>query len=152
MTSSWRCFMLLWFKNTKVVKLNIGYHLSKFQISWLSGSNFMEGGGTSPPVLQRDKKPSTYYGTKTLVRYIQVILAGTLTGVHGNIRCKVLAALSAVKYLIVTWAGTHLIEGCNWRKLVLVIYLLNEVHIDEVSKVCNRIKFGRHCKDENTMI
>ena len=21
------------------------------------------------------------------------------------------------------------------------------VHIDEVSKVCNRIKFGRHCKD-----
>ena len=23
-------------------KLNIGYHLSKFQISWLFGSNFME--------------------------------------------------------------------------------------------------------------
>ena len=27
----------------------------------------------------------------------QVILAGTLTGVQGEIRCKILAALSAVK-------------------------------------------------------
>ena len=43
----------------------------------------------------------------------QVILAGTLTGVQGNIRCKVLAALSTVKYLLVTCAGTGLIEGCN---------------------------------------
>ena len=29
----------------------------------------------------------------------QVILAGTLTEVQGGIRCKVLAALSTVKYL-----------------------------------------------------
>ena len=35
--------MLLGFKNlTNFVKLYIGYHSSKFQISWLSGSNFME--------------------------------------------------------------------------------------------------------------
>ena len=34
--------------------------------------------------------------------YSQVILEGTLTGVQGNIRCKVLAALSTVKYLLVT--------------------------------------------------
>ena len=31
------------------------------------------------------------------VSLVQVILAGTLTGVQGNIRCKVLAALSTVK-------------------------------------------------------
>ena len=30
---------------------------------------------------------------------VQVILAGTLTGVQGDIRCKVLAALSTAKYL-----------------------------------------------------
>ena len=42
-----------------------------------------------------------------------MILAGTLTGVQGDIQCKVLAALSTVKYLLVTWAGTGLIEGCN---------------------------------------
>ena len=30
------------FENLKFVKLNIGYHPCKFQISWLSGSNFME--------------------------------------------------------------------------------------------------------------
>ena len=35
-------------------------------------------------------------------RPIEVILAGTLTRVQGNIRCKVLAALSKVKYLLVT--------------------------------------------------
>ena len=51
-----------------------------------------------------------------------VMLAGTLTGVQGDIRCKVLAALSTVKYLFITWAGTGLIEGCNWRKLILFIY------------------------------
>ena len=32
----------------------------------------------------------------------QVILAGTLTGVQGDIRYKVLAAFSTVKYLLVT--------------------------------------------------
>ena len=32
----------------------------------------------------------------------QVILAGTLTGVQGDIRRKVLVALSIVKYLLVT--------------------------------------------------
>ena len=74
--SSWRHFKLLGFENLKFVKLNIGYHLSKFQISWLSGSNFMEvsvwpqktalwrhyfvEGVDPPPVLQRDKKPSAY--------------------------------------------------------------------------------------------
>ena len=30
------------FKISNLVKLNIGYHPSKFQIPWLSGSNFME--------------------------------------------------------------------------------------------------------------
>ena len=29
-------------KNLKFMKLFINYHLSKFQIFWLSGSNFME--------------------------------------------------------------------------------------------------------------
>ena len=33
---------------------------------------------------------------------LQVILAGTLTGVQGDIRCKVLAVFSTVKYLLVT--------------------------------------------------
>ena len=33
---------MLVFENLSFVKLNIGYHLSKLQISWLSGSNFME--------------------------------------------------------------------------------------------------------------
>ena len=42
LTSSWRPFMLLGFENLNFVKLNIGYHSFKFQISWLSGSNFME--------------------------------------------------------------------------------------------------------------
>ena len=43
MTSSWRYFMLLGFENLKFCKTEYtGYHLSKFQISWLSGSNFME--------------------------------------------------------------------------------------------------------------
>ena len=42
-----------------------------------------------------------------------MILAGTLTGVQGDIRCKVLAALCTVKYLLVTQAGAGLIEGCN---------------------------------------
>ena len=32
----------------------------------------------------------------------QVILAGTLTRVQGDIRCKVLAAISTVQYLLVT--------------------------------------------------
>ena len=44
---------------------------------------------------------------KTLI-YHQVILAGTLTGVKGDIRCKVLAALSR--------SETGLIEGCNRKK------------------------------------
>ena len=30
-------------------KHDIGYQLSKFQCSRMSGSNFMEGGGTQPP-------------------------------------------------------------------------------------------------------
>ena len=34
--------MLLEFENLKFVKLNIGYHFSTFQASWLSGSDFME--------------------------------------------------------------------------------------------------------------
>ena len=39
---------------------------------------------------------------KFILNYFQVILAGALTGVQGDIRCKVLAALSTVKYLLVT--------------------------------------------------
>ena len=35
--------------------------------------------------------------TNQLNPVLQVILAGTLTGVQGHIRCKVLAALSTVK-------------------------------------------------------
>ena len=34
--------MLLEFENLKFVKLDIGYHPCKFQITWLSESNFME--------------------------------------------------------------------------------------------------------------
>ena len=34
-----------------------------------------------------------------IYNHCQVTLAGTLTGVHGDIRCKVLAALSTVKEL-----------------------------------------------------
>ena len=34
--------ILLELENLKLVKLNIGYQPSKFQMSWLSGSNFME--------------------------------------------------------------------------------------------------------------
>ena len=34
--------MLLGFESPKFVKLCIDYHPSKFQISWLSESNFME--------------------------------------------------------------------------------------------------------------
>ena len=41
-TQWWRHFMLLGFYNLSFLKLYIDYHLSKFQISWLSGSNFME--------------------------------------------------------------------------------------------------------------
>ena len=33
--------MLLGFENPKFMKVNISYHPSKFQISWLSGSKFM---------------------------------------------------------------------------------------------------------------
>ena len=38
------------------VEHNIGYHPSKFQFPRMSGSNFMDGGGKDPPVLQQDKK------------------------------------------------------------------------------------------------
>ena len=34
--------MFLGFENLNFVKQDIGYHVAKFQISWLSGSNFME--------------------------------------------------------------------------------------------------------------
>ena len=43
MTSSWRHFMLLELENPKFCKIEYRlYHPSKFHISWLSGSNFME--------------------------------------------------------------------------------------------------------------
>ena len=32
-----------------------------------------------------------------------------------------------VKYLLVTWAGTGLLEGCNWRKLLSSCYLFIEM-------------------------
>ena len=44
--------------------------------------------------------------------------------VQGDIRCKVLAALFTVRYLLLSWAWIGLIEGCDWRKLVLIIYSL----------------------------
>ena len=47
-----------------------------------------------------------------------MILAGMLTGVQGDIRCKVLACPF---YSKITGAGTDLIEGFNRRKCVLVI-------------------------------
>ena len=34
--------MLFGLENLKFVKMAIGYHQSKFEISWLSGSNFMD--------------------------------------------------------------------------------------------------------------
>ena len=34
--------MFFGFEHLKFVKMDIGYHPSKFEISWLSGSNFME--------------------------------------------------------------------------------------------------------------
>ena len=43
-----------------------------------------------------------------------MIPAGTLTGVQGDIRCKVLAALST---------GTGLIEGCNRRKCFYCLFI-----------------------------
>ena len=46
---------------------------------------------------------------------IQVILAGTLIGLQGDIRCKLLVALSSVT------AGTGQMEGCSRRKCVLAI-------------------------------
>ena len=51
--SYYRVFKLAYF-----VEHDTGYQPSKFQCSRMSGSNFMEGGGTPPPVLQRDKKPA----------------------------------------------------------------------------------------------
>ena len=39
---------------------------------------------------------------------LQVILAGTLTGVQGDIRCKVLAVFSTVKYLSWDWPNIRL--------------------------------------------
>ena len=42
MTSSRRHFLLLEFENLNFFKLYIAYHLSKFKISWLSGSNFID--------------------------------------------------------------------------------------------------------------
>ena len=40
------------------VEHDIGYQLSKFQCSRMSGSNFMEGGGNPPPCCNEIKKPS----------------------------------------------------------------------------------------------
>ena len=51
-----------------------------------------------------------------LWKSFQVILAGTLTGVQGDIRCKVLAALF-------TCSGTGLIEGCNRRKCFYCLFI-----------------------------
>ena len=45
------------------------------------------------------KKFAFQYPVSELLDYKTINLAGTLTGVQGEIRCKVLAALSAVKYL-----------------------------------------------------
>ena len=47
----------------------------------------------------------------------------------------------------ITWAGTGLIQGCNRRKCVLIIFHWNGVHIAVFSDVCNSIQFGRDCKD-----
>ena len=48
----------------------------------------------------------------------------------------------------ITWATTGLTEGFNRRKCILVIFVhWNELHICEVSDVCNWIQFGKDCKD-----
>ena len=40
--------------------------------------------------------------------HFQVILAGTLTGVQGDTRCKVLAVLFTVKHLELNWPNGRL--------------------------------------------
>ena len=72
----------------------------------------------------------------TIHSFSQVILAGTLTGIYPR----------PFNSKILTWAGTALIDGCNWRNFLLFIHS-NKVHIGEVSQACNRIKFCRDCKD-----
>ena len=74
MTSTCRHFVLPGFENLKFCKTEyvsklrysvdhgIGYQPSKFQCSRMSGSNFMDGGGKDPPVLQRDKNAQCLKG------------------------------------------------------------------------------------------
>ena len=73
----------------------------------------------------------------------QVILAGTLTGVQGDIRCKVLATLSTVKQLELVLA---LQKAVTEGSVFLLFVHWNGVHIVEVSDVCNWIQFGRNFK------
>ena len=40
---------------------HIGYQLSNFQCSWLSGTNFTEVEPPPPPVLHQLKKPSVFW-------------------------------------------------------------------------------------------
>ena len=61
-----------------------------------------------------------------------MILAGTLTGVQGDIRCKVLAALSTVNNLSWNWLIKAVTEGS-----VFIVYSLKWVHIAEVPGICN---------------
>ena len=77
---------------------------------------------------------------RVLIQTFQVILAGTFTGVQGDISCKVFDGPFHSK---ITWAGTGLIEGCNRRKCLLIFVRWNEVHTGKVSDVCNWIQFGR---------
>ena len=65
----------------------------------------------------------------------QVILVGTLTGVQGDIRCKVLAALSTVDNLSWNWS---IIEGCNRKKCMLVIFF--------IKMKCILVRFLKHVK------
>ena len=51
--------------------------------------------------------------TRELHRHYQVILAGTLTRVQGDLRCKVLAALSTVKYLEYVCENSK--NNLNWN-------------------------------------
>ena len=54
------------------------------------------------PVYDESLLADLFYTAKKVSILIHVILAGTFTGVQGDIRCKVLAALSTVRYLLVT--------------------------------------------------
>ena len=98
------------------VEHDIGYQPSMFQRSTMSGSNFMEGGGTPqyyneikspvliglrfyqrgwnppPPVLQRDKKPSAYR--------VKIVPKLFLCAYIKSCFCPVFTCLKSVKKIV----------------------------------------------------